>query len=63
VRAVQEPSPTMNAGQLRCEEDETGACLSVAPCRSSEPTAYDDDCLEDAGERAWSSPIFVDYES
>ncbi len=61
VRAIQGASATMNAGQLRCTRDEAGACVSVEPCRASEPTAYEDDCLEQAEERAWSSPIFVDH--
>jgi hypothetical protein len=61
VRAVERASATINGDQLRCTEDESGACVEVAPCRASAPTAYDDDCLAMAEERAWSSPIFVDY--
>jgi len=61
VRAIQEASPTVNGGQLRCAKDENGLCLEVEPCRASEPTAYDDDCLSSVEERAWSSPIFVDH--
>ncbi len=61
VRAIESASPTMNAAQLRCVEDPAGRCAEVHPCRASEPTAYDDDCTAPAEERAWSSPIFVDY--
>ena len=60
VRAIQEPTPTINGDLLRCDRDESGRCVSVAPCRASEPTRYDDDCLALASERAWSSPIFLD---
>ncbi|MEZ5571541.1 MAG: DUF3604 domain-containing protein [Halioglobus sp.] len=61
VRALEAASPTINAGNLRCARDETGQCIAVNPCRAVAPTAYTDDCLTDAQERAWSSPIFVDY--
>jgi hypothetical protein len=61
VRAIQEPSPTLNGGGLRCTRDESGRCIEVDPCRADEPTAYEDDCLESVAERAWSSPIFVDH--
>jgi hypothetical protein len=61
VRAIESASQTMNGAQLRCVEDEAGRCIEVRPCRASEPTAYDDDCTAPAEERAWSSPIFVDY--
>jgi hypothetical protein len=61
VRAIEEASPTINGGGLRCRRDEFGSCIEVDPCRADEPTAYDDDCLESVEERAWSSPIFVDY--
>ncbi len=61
VRALQENTPTINAGQLRCERDDAGRCIAVNPCRAGAPTALTDDCLADAAERAWSSPIFVDY--
>jgi hypothetical protein len=62
VRAHQVATPTVNAGNLRCETDETGRCVSVEPC-SVVPgeTPPDDDCLAPAEERAWSSPIFVDF--
>ena len=58
---VQQATPTVNGDQLRCEHDEEGRCIAVNPCRATEPTAYSDDCLAPAPERAWSSPIFVDF--
>ena len=61
VRAIEEASPTVNGGGLRCARDELGNCISINPCRADERTAYEDDCLESVEERAWSSPIFVDY--
>ncbi len=62
VRALQAASPTVNGENLRCEYDEAGQCISVSPCNVNDATAYNDDCLADVEERAWSSPIFVDYE-
>ncbi|MDG2303559.1 MAG: DUF3604 domain-containing protein [Candidatus Binatia bacterium] len=59
VRAIQEPTPTVNGAQLRCEDRSDGPCREVRPCFGGPPTAYQDDCLADAGERAWSSPIFL----
>jgi hypothetical protein len=61
VRALQEASPTINAGNLRCEYDASGQCIKVNPCSVSMPLDTTDDCLADAEERAWSSPIFVDF--
>ncbi len=61
VRALEAATPTINADNLRCERDDSGQCIAVNPCRALPPTAYTDDCLADAQERAWSSPIFVDY--
>lgn len=61
VRALQEASPTINAGNLRCEYDDAGQCIKVNPCGVSTPIDTTDDCLADAQERAWSSPIFVDF--
>jgi len=61
VRAIQAATPTINGDNLRCERDASGTCISVDPCFSSDPTAYDDDCLSPTSERAWSSPIFLDH--
>jgi hypothetical protein len=61
VRAHQEATPTVNAGNLRCQRDETGACVDVQPCSVLGETPSKDDCLVPAEERAWSSPIFVDF--
>lgn len=61
VRALQEASPTINAANLRCEYDDAGQCITVNPCRVSAPLDTTDDCLADAQEHAWSSPIFVDF--
>lgn len=61
VRAIQEKTPMVNAGTLRCEYDAQGNCIKTRPCFSDYRTPPDDDCLAAAEERAWSSPIFVDY--
>lgn len=53
VRAIQEPTPTVNAGGVRCEGE---VC---EPCYGNYRTAEEDDCLADSEERAWSSPIFL----
>jgi hypothetical protein len=53
VRAIQEPTPTVNGANLRCAG---GECK---PCYGNFRTPTEDDCLADAEERAWSSPIFL----
>jgi hypothetical protein len=59
VRAIEEPAPGVNAGNLRCEYDEEGECVKVDLCGG--PDALEDDCLAEHEPRAWSSPIFVDF--
>ncbi|UCH30500.1 MAG: DUF3604 domain-containing protein [Myxococcales bacterium] len=54
VRAIQEPSPAVNADALRCEQ---GKC---EPCYGDYRVPFDDDCLSMTEERAWSSPIYLD---
>jgi hypothetical protein len=62
VRAIQEPTPAVNGGELRCRKrDENGICLEVNPCYGDYRTSAKDDCLAPVRERAWSSPIFVDF--
>ena len=56
VRAIEAPSPAVNAALLRCETDADGQCVRVRACRSFDP---DDDCLAETEERAWSSPIYL----
>ncbi len=60
VRAIEEPSTSVNAGQLRCKYDEAGRCVEVRPCYGDYRTDFSDDCLVRIEERAWSSPIYVD---
>jgi len=60
VRAIEEPSPAVNGGNLQCKYDESGRCLEVHLCAGNPRTPASDDCLGQVEERAWSSPIFVD---
>lgn len=59
VRAIEEPSPAVNGGQLRCEYNEQGQCIKVKPCYGDYRTDPKDDCLANVEERAWSSPIYL----
>ncbi|MBI2389301.1 MAG: DUF3604 domain-containing protein [Deltaproteobacteria bacterium] len=59
VRAIEAPSPAINASGLRCERDAKGVCVKVHPCWGDYRTDFKDDCLAPNEERAWSSPIFV----
>jgi hypothetical protein len=59
VRAIEEASPAINAGGLRCEKGPKGECLKAHPCYGDYRTDFKDDCLAPNEERAWSSPIFV----
>ena len=64
VRAIEEQSKAVNAANLRCEYDENNRCSRTNICHgSSMLTPYEDDCLSVTEERAWSSPIYVDYSS
>ena len=61
VRAIQEPSPSVNAKNIRCQYNEEGECEKVNICYGDNRTAKEDDCLSLIEERAWSSPIYIDY--
>ena len=59
VRAIEEPSHAVNGGLLRCKRGDANVCARLQPC---DPWAPDsDNCLEMVEERAWSSPVFVDW--
>lgn len=58
VRAIEAPSPAVGAVPYECERDSAGNCIRI----SNFCDDRDDDCLEPTEERAWSSPIYVNYE-
>ena len=62
VRAIQEPSPVVNGGNLRCTYNEKGECIKVNICYGDSRTDKEDDCLTLSEERAWSSPIYINYQ-
>ena len=53
VRAIQEPTPTVNGGNLRCRR---GDC---EPCYGNYRTSTSDDCLTDAEERGDGGPTEI----
>ncbi|MEM7408745.1 MAG: DUF3604 domain-containing protein [Myxococcota bacterium] len=59
VRAIEVASPAVNGGTLRCEPGDAGPCTQMQPCDPWAPES--EDCLAPVEERAWSSPIFVDW--
>ena len=62
VRAVQEPTEAINASGLDCELDQNGRCIKVNLCGDPNGKGKGD-CLSLTEERAWSSPIFVKFNS
>ncbi len=62
VRAIEEPVATINANNLRAAFNESGESDSVNPCYGDYRTPSNDDCLAPVGQRAWSSPIYVDFQ-
>ena len=59
VRALEAPKPGINAENIRCERDSAGNCLRATLC---DDTSGSDNCLADHEPRAWSSPIFIDWQ-
>jgi hypothetical protein len=57
VRAHEAEAPGINAGNLRCERDAEGRCVSVDLCGTDAADA----CTAPHEPRAWSSPIFVGF--
>ena len=61
VRALEAPVPIINAGNLRASFDYSGEVLTTNPCNGDYRTPVADDCLEEDSQRAWSSPIYVNF--
>ena len=61
VRALEEPIATINGANLRTRYDRNGKAVGTDMCFGDYRTDADDDCHAVHNQRAWSSPIFVDY--
>ena len=62
VRAIEEPTPLINGNAPRCEYNDKGQCLQANSCNGSYLQDKNDDCLALDEPRAWSSPIYVDFD-
>lgn len=61
VRAIEASAQLIHGDNpLGCRYDDAGRCIKIEPCGLGTP--IDDDCLSEAEPRAWSSPIYVDYD-
>ena len=58
VRALQVPTPALNGAPLSTEFDAEGRAVATRPCSGP---GSPDGCPAPVQERAWSSPIFVDW--
>ena len=63
VRALEEPIATINGDNLRTTFDENGQAMATDMCFGDYRVASSDDCQNLNSQRAWSSPIFVDYKN
>jgi hypothetical protein len=61
VRAIEAESLAVNADNLRCSRESNGDCREPKPCYGDFRTPYQEDCLAETEERAWSSPIYIDF--
>ena len=62
VRAIEEPSPTINVKGGVCKREENGECVEFKLCTQDWKHPRDvESCSEEGEHRAWSSPIYVDY--
>jgi hypothetical protein len=59
VRAIEELSPMINGGNLRAKRNSDGNVVQINPCYGDNRTDRNDNCHTLKGQRAWSSPIFV----
>ena len=58
VRAIEEPSPTINGDPMHCERDAAGKCVKVKLCYGDYRSGPGER-LAPAEQRAWSSPIYL----
>ena len=56
ARVYEAPAPAINAAGVGCDYDEDGNCVRANLCDGG------DDCLAEHEPRAWSSPIWVDFD-
>ena len=59
ARAIEEFSDAINGEQFGCEYDENGQCIAMRDCGNH--AGPGEDCLAPVQQRAWSSPIYLDF--
>ena len=60
ARAIEAPSLAVNGNNLDCQYNAEGECIKTSYC-AAEWKKDQGDCLGEVEERAWSSPIFLDF--